>query len=308
MKQRFPLISVITLNYNQPQLTLELLESLEKLQYPHFEVLVCDMASSTDPAILTSKSFKHTRILFCSKNLGFAGGNNWGIAQAEGEYILLLNNDTTVEPDLLDTLLQPFREQQDIGVVCPKILRHDEPRVIEYAGFEPMNFYTGRTSAVGYCKEDSERFNVAGYTYGAHGCAMLFPRTLADQMGGLCEDYFLYYEEWDFTLRLKQAGYKIWYEPAARVYHKESRSVGKNNPLRDYYLTRNRILLIRRFGNLLQRAVFTLYFLLITTPVHIFRYMVTGRWKHLRHFLRAITWNLTHGSAAKMHLYSNQAW
>src|ERR1044071_5480536 len=92
-----PLVSVITLNYNQAKVTCEFLESCRKLQYRNFEILVCDMASNEDPsALIEAGNYPNTRVLLSKKNLGFAGGNNWGMAQAKGDYIFIVNNDTEV--------------------------------------------------------------------------------------------------------------------------------------------------------------------------------------------------------------------
>ena len=214
-----PLVSIITLNYNQSELTLQLLQSLQHLEYPNVEVLVCDMNSREEQAeMLSDKSIPNTQVLFSKVNRGFAGGNNWGIAQSKGEYILLLNNDTVVEPGLVGKLLTVLQNSKEIGVVSPKIRRFHDTQIIEYAGFRPMNFYTGQTSSIGYNEVDRPEFNQPGETASAHGCAMMIPRKTLDAIGGLCDDYFLYYEEWDLSLRLQQKNYKAWYEPTTTVF------------------------------------------------------------------------------------------
>ena len=115
-KGEAPLISIITLNYNQVDITCAFLESTRDLLYPNYEILVCDMASDTDPTSrIDELNFPNTRVLRSKKNLGFAGGNNWGMRQAKGDYFFIVNNDTEVTPDLLDKLIKPFYEDDEIG-------------------------------------------------------------------------------------------------------------------------------------------------------------------------------------------------
>src|SRR5205085_5128098 len=149
-KGHAPLISIITLNYNQADITCAFLESTRYLLYPNYEILVCDMASETDPTNQVNQgNFPHTSVLRSKKNLGFAGGNNWGMRQARGEFFFIVNNDTEVTPDLLNKLIKPFFQNNNIGVTCPKIKYYSNPKLIQYAGFNPMNVYTGRTTSIG---------------------------------------------------------------------------------------------------------------------------------------------------------------
>src|SRR6476660_9842212 len=120
--QNKPLISVVTLNYNQARVTEEFLESFKTIRYPRYEILVCDMASAERIADkIKIEDYPYARLLCSDENLGFAGGNNWGIAHAKGEFVFIVNNDTEVTPDLLDKLIQPFFDRPNIGVTCPKI-------------------------------------------------------------------------------------------------------------------------------------------------------------------------------------------
>lgn len=296
-----PLISIITLNYNQSQTTVDFLESSLQLTYPNFEILVCDMASAEDVrAIIHPEKYRNTRLLLCDKNLGFAGGNNWGMNQAKGDYFFIVNNDTILTPGILETLLKPFMEDPRIGITCPKIMYYDQPTWIQYAGFTPMNPYTGRTYIIGEKEVDKGQHDQPGSTHGAHGCAMLVKRSIAEKTGRFPERFFLYYEEWDWSARMKKAGYTIWYTPAATIYHKESVSVGKMNPLKTYYHTRNRILYIRRNTSLVQTIVFTLFFCFFTAPKSLLQYLFKKEWKHLSAFFKGAVWNLTHNSASPL--------
>jgi GT2 family glycosyltransferase len=292
-----PLVSIITLNYNQASVTAAFLESSKSLLYSHFEILVCDMASNIHPAtVFNPASYPNTRILSSDKNLGFAGGNNWGIRQAKGEFVFIVNNDTELTPDIIHLLLRPFDQNQAIGVVCPKIKYYNDPRIIQYAGFRPMNPFTGRTSSIGDLETDNGQYNISGATNGAHGCAMMVKKEVIEKTGMFPEKFFLYYEEWDWSARILKAGYLIWYQSEAVIYHKESMTVGRENPMKVYYHTRNRILYMRRNSNTFHLFVFGFFFSFFSLPKAVITYLKNGQMPQLKWFLKGVFYNLVHSS------------
>lgn len=288
-----PLVSIITLNYNQLAVTCEFLESTRHLTYGNYEILVCDMASDVDPTdVILAGSYVNTRVLVSKQNLGFAGGNNWGMSYAKGDFILIINNDTELPSNLLELLLEPFYKDEKIGVVSPKIKFYFLPNVIQYAGFNPMNPFTGRTSEIGNKEEDLGQYDQSGFTNCAHGCAMMVKREVAEKVGKFPEKFFLYYEEWDWSARILKAEYKIWYNAQAVVYHKESMSVGKQNPMKVYYHTRNRILYMRRNASKLHLLSFFAFFLFFSIPKSLVTYIRNRQFSHLKFFIKGIIWNL----------------
>jgi len=288
-----PLISIITLNYNQSVVTLDFLESAKKLHYKNFEILVCDMASMENVTeIIHPEKYPNTRLLLSKENLGFAGGNNWGMRQANGDFFLIVNNDTIMTEDLLNKLLKPFQDDETIAVTSPKIMYYDQPDIIQYAGFNPMNKYTGRTSIIGERELDKGQYNSSRTTSGSHGCAMLVKKEVAQKTGMFPEKFFLYYEEWDWSARILKAGYKIWYTADATIYHKESLSVGKSNPMKVYYHTRNRILYMRRNTSWYQMIVFSLFFTFFSLPKSVIKFLVKRQFTQLRFFIKGAAWNL----------------
>jgi GT2 family glycosyltransferase len=221
-----PLVSIVTLNYNQADVTCHFLESTRNLTYKNVEIIVCDMNSREDPSSKINNLNNTDRNgLLKSANLGFARGNNWGIAKSKGQFVFIVNNDTIVTENLIDLLIQPFYQDNSIAVTCPKIKYYANPDIIQYAGFEKMNFYTGRTKTIGDKAVDNGQFDNSHYTNGAHGCAMMVKREVVDKTGMFPELFFLYYEEWDWSTRILRAGYHIYYQAKAVIYHKESVSV-----------------------------------------------------------------------------------
>jgi GT2 family glycosyltransferase len=296
-----PFVSIITLNYNQPAVTCEFLESARKLNYSNYEILVCDMASEMDPTpLILAGNYPNTRILLSKKNLGFAGGNNWGMRQAKGDFVFIVNNDTEVTPGLLNALLEPFYRDTAIGVTSPKIKFFFQPAIIQYAGFNQMNHFTGRTSTVGEMQQDNGQYDAPGETFGAHGCAMMVKREIIEKVGMFPERFFLYYEEWDWSARIRKAGYKIWYTANATIYHKESVSVGKKNPMKVFYHTRNRILYMRRNTKWYQQIIFFLFFTFFVIPRYFIDYLWKGEFVQMKNFFKGFAWNLYSSKYSKV--------
>jgi len=294
-----PLLSIVTINYNQANVTRQFLESARNLTYPNYEIIVIDNAS--EPALHTQIDvtlYPHLRVVRSEVNLGFTGGNNLGIAEAGGDYFFIVNNDTELTPALLETLLEPFGRDELIGVVCPKIRFFDLPQHVQYAGYNAMNMFTGTATAIGYNQTDDGQYNQPGPTYFAHGCAMLVSRAVVERVGRFAERFFLYYEELDWSQRIRDAGFVIYYQPSATILHKESVSVGRNSPLRTYYLTRNRILFMRRHGSWVQRLVFYFFFATFVLPKHVFSYLIRGQFIHVKAFLRGVLWNFRSASVS----------
>lgn len=294
-----PLVSLITINYNQAETTRQFLESTNGLTYPNYEIIVVDNASV--PALDTQidvQQYSRMRLVHSERNLGFTGGNNIGIEAAKGNFFLIINNDTELPANLIEELLKPFGENPQIGVTCPKIRYYDQPDTLQYAGYNSMNMYTGTATPVGYKQPDDVRYDQPGTTPFAHGCAMLVSRAVIDQVGRFAERFFLYYEELDWSQRIRNGGFLIHYQPSASILHKESVSVGAHNPLKTYYLTRNRILYMRRHCSSLQRLIFYVFFAGCVVPKHLISYVATGQFRHARAFAKGVLWNFTSASTS----------
>ena len=288
-------VSIITVNFNQPQATQELLRSIAAhTEHADIEIIVVDNGSIIDPIQELSAEFPDPVYTRSQKNLGFAGGNNLGIKKASGDYLFFVNNDTEFTTGLVEKLVAVLDNNPLVGIMCPKIMYHAQPAIIQYAGFTKMNFCTGRNRCVGQYELDQGQYDLPAYpTSYAHGAAMMVRREAIEKAGLMPEHYFLYYEEMDWCEKIKRAGYKIWVEPRAVIFHKESLSVGLNTPLKEYYMTRNRILFIRRNATALQRAIFYVYSALILTPKQIFKHILSGRFDLFKAFFQGIWWNVS---------------
>jgi GT2 family glycosyltransferase len=289
-----PLVSIITINYKQSAVTNDLLKSLNHVKAPSFEVIVVDNASGNDDHKKIDTSYSFVKLVVSEKNLGFAGGNNLGYKHASGEYILLLNNDTEVEPDFMLPMIELFKSNPRIGAMSPKIRYFYQPDTIQYAGFSPINILTLRMHAWGFKEIDNGQHDKIRQTDFAHGCAMMAPRRVIEHVGVMCDEYFLYYEEHDWSTRIRKAGYIIMYQPQSLVLHKESISVQKDSPLKTYYINRNRIFFMRRNFKGMKKLIPSLYLLLISIPKNFLTYLFSGKKEHLAAYRKAIAWHFNH--------------
>ena len=294
-----PLISVITVNYNQSDVTIDFLESARKLKWDHYEIIVVDNGSEVSPGPQIQELYPEVRYVESAENLGFSGGNNLGIKAARGKYFLFVNNDTELTEDLLEKLVRAYESDPKVGMVCPLIRYYDRPDVIQYAGYTEMNPMTARNSTIGQFEVDSGQYQERKYTAFAHGAAMFTSREVIDEVGMMPERFFLYYEELDWSARIRKAGYEIMLEPAALIFHKESMSVGKMSTLKTYYMTRNRILFMRRNAPTWSVIAFLIYWLLVAMPKNLLVNMFAGRWEHVKAVWRGTWWNLYNPAVAK---------
>lgn len=307
-------VSIVTVNFNQSLVTEQLLTSIaETNNYSNIEIIVVDNASKINPIpdwIIKYKDDKNITFLRSDLNLGFAGGNNLGMKIATGDYYFLVNNDTEFTEGLVEKMVRLLDDHPIIGMASPKICYFQEPDVLQYVGFTPMNFNTARNSCIGQFEKDSGQYDdLTGPTGYIHGAAMMVRKEAIDKAGMMVEsflaesenaglmneNFFLYYEEIDWCEQIKRCGYEAWVEPRALIYHKESLSVGKSSPLKEFFMNRNRILFIRRNSpSRKSRVTFYLFFLLVVTPRNLLKYLKNRRMDLAVQLFRAIGWNLTH--------------
>lgn len=292
--QNSPRVSIIMLNWNQMEVTSDCLNSLEHISYPNFEVLVVDQASDNQEGRELQKRFPWIQIIQSESNLGFTGGNNLALQQSTGELVLLLNNDTEVPTGFLEPLVHAFQSDPRLGITSPKILYFQTANLIQYAGCDDLNPYTMRGSTRGYHEIDEGQHDEARFVHFAHGAAMMIRSDVFKEIGLLADQFFVYYEELDFCKRARAAGWSIKYVPESNVFHKESVTMGKNSPSKTYFMTRNRIMYLRRNCTLFPKMIALGFVCGIALPFHWVRFILTRQFKHSAALLKGAMWHTTH--------------
>lgn len=236
------LISIISVNFNGLEDTLEMLESVIRHVTLPYEIIVVDNGSKEDETVVIKARYPRVVTIRSDRNLGFAGGNNLGIRAARGNYLFFINNDVVVKDDSLHFLVERLDSSPEIGAVSPKIRFAWDGNPVQFAGYTPLSGITLRNTLIGFMRPDDGSYDTPAPTPYIHGAAFMVKKEVVARAGYMPELYFLYYEELDWSERMCEAGYALWYEPAAVVYHKESRSTGRMSPLKVFYMTRNRLI------------------------------------------------------------------
>jgi GT2 family glycosyltransferase len=279
--ETYPSVAVIVLTWNGKALTLACLDSLAGVQWPNLEVVIVDNASSdgTVEAIRAGFGDRFT-VLVNEANLGFAGGNNVGIGhalRAGRDYVLLLNNDTTVDPDCIAALVDVFREHPGTGIAGPKIYYADPPDRIWYAG-GVLALARGTARHVGIRETDHGQFDTPGETDYVTGCALMASRAVFESVGMLDDSYRAYYEDADFCMRARRAGFSIRYTPRGRVWHKISSSTGGQVSRRKIIQKfKSTVKFFRRYAS--PHHWITIPFFFTADVIRIIAMIVTGRIK-----------------------------
>lgn len=260
-------VYIIILNYNGYQDTIECLESLLFLEYPDFQVVVCDNASPNESEFYIKEWIrKHNDIRFhfiqTGKNLGFAGGNNIGIRYAMdqgADYIWLLNNDTVVKPDTLIELIRCVEKNKKIGICGSTLYSYfNKDEIASIGGY--YNPVTGTTENI------KDQYSILNLSY-IVGASMLFRREVFEDVGLLQDDYFLYFEELDMAERI-HGRYKMDVALNSIVYHKEGASIGNGSPLSEYFLLKNNLKFTWRFHRIYFPIIASRMILRIFHPFH----------------------------------------
>lgn len=290
-----PKVAIVVLQWNNADYTVDCLKSLEKIDYPDAEIIVVDNNSNLSEVkklrdiflfkksedffgknltktgkrvaeFLTSEKHKNWFLVFLRDNYGFSGGNNVGIELAierGAEYVLLLNNDTEVAPDFLDKLIEAGERDKNIGMLAPKIYYYSDKNILWFVGGK-LTYAPPFGLHIGLDEEDKGQYDKANFLPSDFltGCAILAKREMIKKIGLMPEDYFLYFEDVDWSVAAKKAGYKIGVVPPARIWHKVKRpkeeleSAGLYKVGSSLYITytyRNLLLYLARHGGLPQK-------------------------------------------------------
>lgn len=292
-----PLVSIITVNYDTPKVTAEMLRSLKLVEYPNWEIIVVDNASPKNSSVSLKEEFPFIKHISSPENLGFAGGNNIGLHFAKGEYLFFVNNDTELTPNLISELVEYLQKNPQCGIVCPKIKYHFMPDTIQYAGAIGLHPLTSRSFDIGYLQKDDGKFDDSRITDLPNGAAMMIAASALKKVGQMSEIFFLYYEELDWAARFKKHGYEVHYNGKAEIYHKESVSTGKNSAFKTYYLYRNRLLYIRRNYSGIKWLIASSFFVFFSSPLHILKHFLKQEKAHAKAIWNALIWNISNSAS-----------
>ncbi|MCF7804475.1 MAG: glycosyltransferase family 2 protein [Candidatus Marinimicrobia bacterium] len=293
-----PLVSIIIPHWNHRNVLADCLTSLARCDYPSLEIIVVDNNSTDDSVEYTEKYFPDVVILKNQENRGFAGGCNDGAAAANGEYLLILNNDTTQEPDWISKLVRFMEANPSVGVVQPKLLNANDPDLFDYSGaaggfMDRYAFPFARGRIIDQVERDTGQYDGAIQTFWASGTACLLRRSVYEQVELFDETFFAHMEEIDMNWRAQLAGWDVAVVPGAVVYHHSGYTLPPESPFKKYLNHRNSVYMLfsnyqwpRMWIRGLQR--------LLLDGMAFFYSLVTGEFDRTLAVMKAWIWIVAH--------------
>jgi GT2 family glycosyltransferase len=284
-----PLVYIIILNWNGFKYTSELLESLFHISHSMYKIIIIDNNSRNDEAEKIENLCRgKAHLIKCKENLGFAGGNNVGIKyslEEKADYILLINNDTIVNPDFLEILVSKYESEKQAGIVAPRINYYDEPQKIWTDGGKISQI---RGSGFAYSDKMETEVNSSDKEVSfVSGCCMLIKREVLLNVGLFDENFFLYNEDTDFCKRILNAGYKIFVTPRSKIFHKVNSSTKEKFSLLPlFYTTRNRLYFAKK--HFPEKWFFTVMYIVITMFFKCAMWLLIGKHKNIVEVKNAI--------------------
>ncbi len=244
-----PSVCFVVLNWNQPEMTIDCLNSLAEQAYDKFNVILVDNGSQDDSVVQLRDCFPQITLIDLPENIGYSLANNVGIEvalQQDADYIFLLNNDTIVDADMLAQLVTVAESEPDIGITGPTILYFDESDLIWCAG-AGINWRDGGITRLFVNQPMSSVANTNYHDVDfLSSCAVCIKRRVLEEIGLLDGRYFIYYDETDWFARATAAGWRSVFVPQAKMWHRVSATMGTTSPATDYYMNRNVLLFLAK--------------------------------------------------------------
>jgi len=246
-----PRVSIVIVSWNALDIVRKCLPSVTATQFDGFEILFADNASSDDSVRWVQENHPDVRIVQHPDNWGFARGNNEAVRQANGDYVVLLNNDVEVPPEWLTPLVTSMDENPDVGAVQPKLRQNDAREDFEYSGaaggfLDRWGYPFARGRVFDTLESDTGQYDYATDIFWASGTCMMIRRDLYEELGGLEEAFFMHMEEIDLCWRIRREGYRIMCVPDSVVFHIGGGSLPAGNPRKTYLNFRNNLLMLYR--------------------------------------------------------------
>ena len=284
-----PLVISVILNTNRRDDTLECLDSLQKNSYLNHQVIVLDNHSTDGSVTAIRETYPDVQIIELEENLGYAGNNNVGIevAMEQGaDWVFVLNEDTILERECLAELIEVGESDPQIGILGPLVYHHDEPAVIQSAGGILGKYW--ESIHLGKNEPDQGQFVEPHIVEWISGCAILVRREAIERAGMLDNDYFIYWEETEWCIRIGRDGWKIIHVPQAKIWHKGVQRNYQPSPSFTYYGTRNHLRTLSKHGAPMRAKVYT-WFQLLRTLVS---WTVRPKWQDKKKNRDALWWGI----------------
>lgn len=287
----YPHVLIILVTWNHWEVTCDCLDSLRRLTYPNYQVLVVDNGSSDDTVAQIRKQYPEVSLLENGRNLGFAAGCNVGLRYAlesETHYVFLLNNDTEVPAGLLDVLVPEADSLPRLGILGPELRYDQEPARIWFRGSyrHPLTLEATDFGPLGprrIRRQDAVR--AVDYLFGT---AMLIPTNALHEVGLFDESFFMYYEDMDLSIRMQHAGYRLYSTTSSGLTHRVAASTDEHSDFRYYHKARSSVIFFKKHAGWLRRLLVIIPYRtgsLIRTTM---RLASKGEWASVRAYLRGI--------------------
>jgi len=293
-----PMVSVVIPHFGGKEILSECLISLKNCTYPNLEIIVVDNDSPDDSIQYIKTNFPEINLIQSEYNRGFAGGCNFGAQHAKGEYLLILNNDTTHEPDWIDHLVKRIESNISISAVQSKIKNDKKRDYFDFAGacggfMDKYCFPFARGRIIYTVEKDTGQYDRACKIFWASGTAFLTRKNIFNQLGGFDETLFAHMEEIDYHWKCQLMGHEVWVEPLSIIYHKGAVTLPVSSPKKTYLNYRNSlILLLTNYpASISFRLFFPRFFL---ECISLVKEILTFKWGHAFSIIKSWVWIIGH--------------